>query len=57
MVNYGNNIFGIGTGYNNTYVIENTGSVYASGLNEYGAIGNGTRNNKTEYTFDVFFPC
>lgn len=46
----GEGTYGIGAGYYNTYLIKNTGNVYASGLNEYGSIGNGTRKNNTEYT-------
>lgn len=41
---HNSNTFGIGVGYANTYIIENTGNVYAAGNNEYGSIGNGTRN-------------
>lgn len=48
--NHGENTFGIGAGINNTYIIENTGSVYASGNNTYGSIGNGTRISETEHT-------
>lgn len=33
---HGENTYGIGAGCNNTYIIENTGNVYASGNNEYG---------------------
>ena len=47
---HGENTFGLGAGYNNTYIIENTGSVYASGYNEYGSIGNSTRNDEVEHT-------
>lgn len=40
----------MGTGINNTYIIETTGNVYASGNNTYGQLGNGTRNSEQEYT-------
>ena len=43
------NAFGMGIGKNNTYVIENTGRVYANGDNEYGSLGNGTRNDQSDY--------
>lgn len=33
----GTSTYGIGAGYNNTYIIENTGNVYASGNNTYGS--------------------
>lgn len=32
------NTFGFGIGYNNTYIIENTGNVYANGDNQYGSL-------------------
>ena len=47
---HGDNIFGIGAGYANTYVIANTGSVYASGENNYGQLGNGTNEDSNIYT-------
>lgn len=47
---FGKNAFGMGAGYNNTYIIENTGNVYASGENTYGSIGNGTRTAIQEHT-------
>ncbi len=47
---YGDNTFGIGAGKNNTYIIQNTGSVYAAGDNTYGSIGNGTRDGSTDHT-------
>lgn len=50
VTNYGENAFGIGTGNNNTYIIENTGNVYASGENNYGSLGNGTRDDSEDYT-------
>ena len=46
----GENAFGIGVGETNTYIIQNTGEVYAAGTNTYGSIGNGTRNDSTDYT-------
>lgn len=46
---HGMDTFGIGAGIHNTYIIENTGNVYASGNNQYGSIGNGTRNNEVEH--------
>jgi len=45
-----NNIFGIGAGYNNTYLIDNTGSIYAAGNNEYGSLGNSSRINSIVHT-------
>ncbi len=47
---HGEDTFAIGAGYANTYIIENTGSVYGAGNNEYGSLGNGTRNESTEHT-------
>lgn len=47
---FGENAFGMGAGYNNTYIIENTGNVYAAGENTYGSIGNGTRTSMQEHT-------
>ncbi len=47
--NHGEDTFGIGAGYTNTYIIENVGSVYASGNNEYGSLGNGTRTESLEH--------
>lgn len=47
---HGENTFGISAGINNTYIIENTGNVYASGNNTYGQLGNGTRNSELEHT-------
>ena len=47
---HGDNTYAIGAGQNNTYIIENEGNVYAAGNNEYGSIGNGTRQNKDEHT-------
>ena len=44
------NVFGIGAGYNNTYVISNEGFIYASGANDLGQIGNATQNNEVEHT-------
>lgn len=46
----GENTYGIGAGYNNTYIIENTGNVYASGANQYGSIGNGRRQEELTHT-------
>lgn len=43
------NVFGIGAGYNNTYVISNEGFIYASGENALGQIGNATENNEVEH--------
>ncbi|MBO5478752.1 MAG: cadherin-like beta sandwich domain-containing protein [Clostridia bacterium] len=42
--------YGVSTGYRNTYIIQNTGNVYAVGYNEYGSLGNGTRKESLEYT-------
>ena len=47
---HGDNIFRIGAGYSNTYIISNTGSVYAAGKNNYGQIGNGTNDASNIYT-------
>jgi len=44
------NVFGIGSGYNNTYIIENTGNLYSAGNNEYGSLGNSTRINSSVHT-------
>ncbi len=46
---HGTNTYTIGAGYNNTYIIENTGSVYASGYNEYGALGNSLRKDSNTH--------
>jgi len=43
------NVFGIGAGYNNTYIISNEGFIYASGANDLGQIGNATTNNEVEH--------
>ncbi len=43
-------VFAIGSGYNNTYIIENSGTIYSSGNNEYGSLGNSTRNNSLIHT-------
>ena len=45
----GEDTFTVGAGYNNTYVINTNGEVYAAGYNEYGSIGNGTREDSTSY--------
>ncbi|MCI8397651.1 MAG: hypothetical protein HFJ52_08670 [Clostridia bacterium] len=50
VITYGENTFGVGVGTTNTYIIENTGEVYAAGTNTYGSIGNGTRDDSTEHT-------
>ena len=47
---HGDNLFRIGAGYYNTYVIANTGSVYGAGKNNYGQLGNGTNGESTTYT-------
>ncbi len=47
---HGNNAFGIGVGYTNTYIIENTGNVYGAGNNQYGSLGNGTREERIIHT-------
>ena len=46
---HGTDTYGIGVGYTNTYIIENTGNVYAAGNNEYGSLGNGTRKETKEH--------
>lgn len=46
---HSDNVFGMGSGYYNTYIIENTGNVYATGNNEYGSLGNGTRISEVEH--------
>lgn len=43
------NVFGIGAGYNNTYIISNEGYIYASGVNNLGQLGNTTQNDETDY--------
>ncbi len=47
---YSNNVFAVGSGYNNSYIIENNGNVYGSGKNEYGALGNSTRTDSLVHT-------
>ena len=44
------NTFGIGVGYDNTYIINNAGNLYSAGYNAYGSLGNGTRTDSTEHT-------
>ena len=41
--------FGIGVGYRNTYIINNSGNLYSAGANEYGSLGNGTRTSSDEH--------
>ncbi|MBQ2938059.1 MAG: cadherin-like beta sandwich domain-containing protein [Clostridia bacterium] len=48
----GTNVFRVGSGYNNTYTILNTGFVYAAGNNTYGELGNGTSENEESTTKD-----
>ena len=43
------NTFGIGVGYNNTYIINNVGNLYSAGSNKYGQLGNGTRTDSLEH--------
>ncbi len=47
---HGESVFGMGAGYYNTYIIENTGRVYSAGSNTYGNLGNGTRKASTIHT-------
>ena len=47
---YGKNAFGIGAGYDNTYIIANDGFVYASGKNNYGQLGNSTQEPSLVHT-------
>lgn len=47
------NVFRIGSGYNNTYIISNTGFVYASGTNTFGELGNGTNENEESTTKEL----
>ena len=47
---HGDNTYTIGAGYNNSYIIENTGLIYASGDNEYGELGNSSRTQSKEHT-------
>lgn len=42
-------LFGMGAGYNNTYLIKNNGLVYASGENDKGSIGNGQKENSNKH--------
>ena len=49
LVNTDTNVISIGSGINNTYYIANSGLVYASGLNTYGQLGNGTNQNSNTY--------
>ena len=46
----GTNVFRIGSGYNNTYVISNTGFIYSAGDNKRGELGNGTNENDQSTT-------
>ncbi len=43
--NNGNNVYTISAGPKNTYIIDTNGYVYASGANNLGQIGNGTKEN------------
>ena len=49
LVDTDTNVISIGSGINNTYYIANSGLVYASGLNTYGQLGNGTNQNSNTY--------
>ena len=44
------NVFSLGVGDTNSYIIDNLGNVYASGNNKYGSMGNGTRKSKDEHS-------
>ena len=46
----GDNVYGIGAGYNNTYIIANTGYVYAAGDSTYGQLGNGSNDQSLVHT-------
>lgn len=47
---YSSNVFGVGAGYRNTYVISDDGFVYASGTNELGSLGNASEVSSLEHT-------
>ena len=46
----GTNVFRIGAGYNNTFIISNTGFIYSAGDNKRGELGNGTSDNDQSTT-------
>ena len=46
----GTNVFRIGAGYNNTFIISNTGFIYSAGNNKRGELGNGTSENDQSTT-------
>ena len=46
------NVFRVGSGYNNTYIVQNNGYVYSAGTNMYGELGNGTSENEESTTKD-----
>ena len=46
----GTNVFRIGAGYNNTFIISNTGFIYSAGDNKRGELGNGTSENDQSTT-------
>ena len=46
----GTNVFRIGAGYNNTFIISNTGFIYSAGDNKRGELGNGTNDNDQSTT-------
>ncbi len=48
--NNSTDVFGIGAGYNNTFITSNTGFVYSAGNNTYGELGNGTSGNTNSST-------
>ena len=45
------NVFRIGSGYNNTFTILNTGFVYGAGTNLNGELGNGTSQDANSITY------
>lgn len=47
----GENVFRIGSGYNNTFTILNTGFVYGAGTNLNGELGNGTSQDANSITY------
>ncbi len=48
-IKHSSDTFGIGVGYKNTYIINNSGNLYSAGSNVYGSLGNGTRNASEEH--------
>ncbi len=46
----GENTFNIGAGYDNSYIIQNDGFVYASGRNNHGQLGNSMQDDSLTHT-------